>query len=86
MGAPGEDLGTAAALEIEPVLSSLLGGCLPLVVALKTAKNPITRTATNPIPSRVRRTANRCRILIPKPVKAFIFPLEAHGMGMVDDH
>jgi hypothetical protein len=72
----GGDLGTRAALEIEPVLSSLAGGCLPLVVALKTAKNPITRTATNPIPSRVPRTANRCRILIPKPVKACIPPLE----------
>src|SRR5262249_1881435 len=66
MGSPGGDLGTAAALGIEPVLSSLAGGCLPLVVALKTDKNPLTRTATNPIPSRVRRTANRCRRLMRK--------------------
>ena len=86
MGSPGGDLGTAAALGIEPVLSSLAGGCLPLVVALKTDKNPLTRTAINPIPSRVRRTANRCRILIPTPVKACIPPLEVHGNGMVDDH
>ena len=86
MGSPGVDLGIAAALRIEPVLSSLAGGCLPLVVALKTDKNPITRTATNPIPSRVRRTANRCRILISEPVTACIPPLEAHGMGMVEDH
>ena len=39
MGSPG-DLGTAAALPMEPVLSSLAGGCLSLVVALKTAKKP----------------------------------------------
>jgi hypothetical protein len=63
MGSLGGDLGTGAALEIEPVLSSLAGGCLPLVVALKTVSNPIIRTVTNPIPSRVPR---RCRILIPK--------------------
>ena len=69
MGSPGGDLGTAAALGIEPVLSSLAGACLPLVVALKTDKNPLTRTAISPIPSRVRRAANRCRILILKPVK-----------------
>ena len=64
MGSLGGDLGTGAALEIEPVLSSLAGGWFPLVVALKTDKNPLTRTAINPIPSRVRRTANRCRILM----------------------
>ena len=86
MGSPGGDLGTAAALGIEPVLSSLAGACLPLVVALKTDKNPLTRTAINPIPSRVRRTANRCRILILKPVKACIPALQAQGMEMVDDH
>jgi hypothetical protein len=86
MGSPGRDFETGAALGIEPVLNSLAGGCLPLVVAFKTDKNPLTRTAINPIPSKVRRTANRCRILIPTPGKACIPPLEAHGNGMVDDH
>jgi hypothetical protein len=71
MGSPRGDLGTAAAVGIEPVLSSFAGGCLSLVVALKTDKNPLTRTAINPIPSRVRRSANRCRIFL-KPVKACI--------------
>jgi hypothetical protein len=59
IGSLSVDLVPAAALEIEPVIRSLLGGCLPLVVALRTAKNPITRTATNPIPSKVRRTAKQ---------------------------
>ena len=86
MESPGGDFGTAAARGIEPVLSSLAGGCLPLVVALKTDKNPLTRTAINPIPSRVRRTANRCRILILKPVKTCIPALQPQGMGMVADH
>ena len=85
MGSPGGDFGTAAARGIEPVLSSLAGGCLPLVVALKTDKNPLTRTAINPIPSRIRRNANRCRILL-KPVKACIPALQTQGMGMVADH
>src|SRR5262245_8473038 len=58
-----------AALGIEPVISSLVGPCLPPLVTFRSAKPQNTRTATPAMPSRVRRlrvskgTAKRCRII-----------------------
>jgi hypothetical protein len=65
-----------AALEIEPVISSVAGGCLPLVT-LRSPKTPITRMASPATPSRIRwlrvnlGMAKRSRTFEdPKPAKA----------------
>jgi hypothetical protein len=59
---------------MEPVISSLAGGCLPPPVTFRTAKTPNTRMVTPATASRVRRLrvsrgmAKRCRTIEhPKP-------------------
>src|SRR5262245_59536282 len=69
IGSLGRDLRTAAALGIEPVISSLAGACLPLLVAFRMAESPNTRIATTAMPSRVGRlgvsqgTTKKCPIV-----------------------
>ena len=58
-----------AALGIEPVVSSVAGGCLPLLVSFRSPKTPNTRMASPATPSRVRwlrvsmGMAKRCRTI-----------------------
>ena len=71
IGSVGGGLETEAALEIEPVTSSLAGASLPPLVLFRIAKKPNTRIATTAIPCRVRRlgvsqgTTKRCCIIEP---------------------
>ena len=81
----GRDLRTAAALGIEPVISSLAGACLPLLVAFRMAESPNTRIATTAIPSRVGRlgvsqgTTKKCPIVEHRSPRRRNFRLKGSG-------
>src|SRR5262245_55231755 len=85
IGSLGRDLRTAAALGIEPVISSLAGACLPLLVAFRMAKSPNTRIATTAMPSRVGRlgvsqgTTKKCPIVEHRRPRRCNFRLKGSG-------